>query len=106
MSAIEVSEMYPRCRRSSRYAAEYSDMPMSVDEIRTHLRSGYDVGIYVDGWTKPWACSIDVNGQLRAQCPTATKVLLLVVQVSRDGAVYTGCDCACHGDSDAARDHK
>lgn len=106
MSAIEVSEAYPRCRRSSRYSAEYSDMPMSIDEIRTHLRSGYDVAIYVDGWAKPWACFLDVNGQLRGQCPTATKVLPLVVQVAREGAVYTGCDCACHGDLDASRDHK
>jgi hypothetical protein len=82
-------------------------MPLSVDEIKTHLRSGYDVSIFVDGWSKPWLCYLDVNNQLRAECPTAPKVVPLVVSVSREGAVYTGCDCACHGEvKDASRDHK
>lgn len=92
MGAIEVSEAYPRCRRSSRYVAEYSDMPMSVNEIGTHLRSGYDVSIYVDGWTNPWRCFLDVNGQLRAQCPTATKVMPMIVQVKKHLTVYCGPD--------------
>lgn len=78
ISAIEVSGIYPRCRRSSRHATEYSDMPMSLHEIRTYLRSGFDVGIYVDGWTKPWACFLDENDQLRARCSTSRKVLPLV----------------------------
>lgn len=106
MSQIEVTEAYPRCRKSSQFSAEYSDMPMSLKEIRTALRHGCDVGIYVDGWSKPWLCYLDVNDQLRAQCPTAPNVVPLVVHVSRDGAVYTGCDCACHGEVEDARDHK
>lgn len=107
MSAIEITEAYPRCRRSSRHTADYSDLPLSVDEIKDHLRQEYDVAIYVDGWSKPWLCYLDVNDQLRAQCPTAPKVVPLVVQVSRGAAVYTGCDCACHGEvADEVRDHK
>ena len=97
MSQIEVTEAYPRCRKSSQSNMEYSDIPMSLDEIRTALMNGCDVAIYVDGWSKPWLCYLDVNDQLRAQCSTAPKVIPLVVNVSRDGAVYTGCDCACHG---------
>lgn len=92
MSAIEVSEQYPRCRRSSKHSADYSDMPMSLAEIKTHLQSSYDVAIYVDGWTKPWACFLDVNGQLRAQCPTATKVMPMIVQVKKSLTVYHGPD--------------
>ena len=107
MSQIEVTEAYPRCRKSSQFSAEYSDMPMSLEEIRTALRNGCDVAIYVDGWSKPWLCYLDVNDQLRAQCSTAPKVVPLVVSVSRDGATYTGCDCACHGEAeDVLRDHK
>jgi len=91
MSAIEVTEAYPRCRRSSLYAAGYTDLPLSIEEIRLHIRDGYyEVSIYVDGWSKPWRCFIDVNGELRAQCPTAPKVVPLVVSASHDGAVYTG----------------
>ena len=106
MSAIEITEACPRCRKSSRFSAEFSDMPMSLKEIRTALRNGCDVGIYVDGWSKPWLCYLDVNDQLRAQCPTAPKVVPLVVHVSREGGVYTGCDCACHGEVEDVRDHK
>ena len=90
MSVIEVTEAYPRCRRSSKHTAEYSDMPMSLNEIQSHLASDYDVAIYVDGWTQPWKCFLDVNDQLRAQCPTAPKVMPLVVHVAKGGVSYVG----------------
>ena len=48
----------------------------------------------------PGRCPGRIINQLRAQCPTAPKVVPLVVGVSRDGATYTGCDCACHGEAD------
>lgn len=99
MSAIEVTEAYPLCRMSSRNSEEYSDIPIALNEITTAIKNGCYVGIYVDGWSKPWLCYLDVNDQLRAQCPTAPKVVPMVVQVSREGAVFTGCDCACHGEA-------
>lgn len=107
MSQIEVTGAYPRCRKSRQLPAEYSDIPMSLDEIRTALRDGCAVAIYVDGWSEPWRCYLDVNDQLRAQCSTAPRVVPLVVSVSMDGAAYTGCDCSCHVEAeDVLGDHK
>jgi len=88
MSAIEVDEMYPMCRR--RNATGEEELPMSLDEIRQHWRAGWYVGLYVDGWSAPWGCFEDDFGVLRAQCPTAPKVVPSVIHVSREGAVHTG----------------
>jgi hypothetical protein len=107
MSQIEVTEAYPRCRKVTGDDATTCDMPLALHEIAMHIATGYDIGIYVDGWERPWRCFLDGRNHLRAECPTSCKVVPLVVQVSRDGAVYTGCDCACHGEvEDVLRDHK
>lgn len=93
MGTIEVIKLFPKCRRSSMYTSEYSDMPMSIKEIKTHLQSGYDIAIYVDGWSKPWKCFIDVNTQLRAQCPTNTKTIPRVIQTPRGDVIYNKYNC-------------
>ncbi len=94
MSQIEVTELYPRCRVITGHDETTVDANLSIDEIVEEIKKGYDVGLYVDGWSKPWRCFLDPGKQLRAECPTASKVIPLVVNVSRDGAVFK-CDCDC-----------
>lgn len=64
------------CGRAERYRVNTESLgfqaEMTIDEAKTRLRRGERCSLYVDGWTDPWPCSLDRDGQLRAMCPTAS----------------------------------
>ena len=50
------------------------DAQLSVPEAILCLHQGYQISLYVDGWSDPWDCDIDGEGYLRGRCPTSEVV--------------------------------
>lgn len=43
---------------------------LTLEQARAALDAGERVGVYVEGWARPWICEIDAKGQVRARCPS------------------------------------
>jgi hypothetical protein len=91
---IKVTEKRPRCRRSSHFQVEWTDDNLSISSIIESLKDGLEVSLYVEDWEKPWPMLIDINGKLRARCPTNLHIVPFVeytfAQGKDVGAYYAG----------------
>lgn len=46
------------------------ELPMPV--ARELLVRGIELDLFVKGWSEPWVCRLDRNGDMRARCPGGT----------------------------------
>jgi hypothetical protein len=56
---------------------------LSLVQTKDRLLSGWGCAIKVDGWRERWELVVDCAGHVRAQCPTAPKVVPRVVEEVR-----------------------
>jgi hypothetical protein len=70
----------------------------SLDDAKSKMRSDCvdGLGLYVDGWGAPWDCWFE-GGYMVAQCPTAPKVIVKIVEQQRfvPGPNYQDTDSSC-----------
>ena len=67
------------CRELETFRVDGHPRQMTPDEARSRLDLGDDVELLVDGWKEPWLCFLDETGELRAVCPTSSRVMPRVV---------------------------
>lgn len=64
---------------------ESSDLDLTIAEATALVAAGAPLALRVDGWSAPWPCSIEADGELHARCPTASEFVRPRV-VYRQGA--------------------
>ena len=63
--------------RSPQGAAREYDLALDIAKIILRSSRGREdtIAIFVEGWTDPWSLFFDVNGKVRARCPTSPRVV-------------------------------